>query len=167
VREDAIVLHAMRWPDEIRSPESLKPKDVDLDDDEIERAVQLTDTMALDGISTFRDEYRKALEELIEAKSEGTGLPEPAEGEERESGKVVDLMAALNASVKAARESRGEDNGRDATVHTMQPRKKTTPGKKAAPARKTTAKKTTAGKNRTEKKPATKKTAAARKRSAS
>ncbi|MFE7046010.1 Ku protein, partial [Streptomyces atratus] len=87
VREDAIVLHAMRWPDEIRSPESLKPKDVDLDDEEIERAVQLTDTMALDDASGFRDEYRDALEELIEAKAEGTELPEPAEGEEREAGK--------------------------------------------------------------------------------
>ncbi|MFF3787415.1 Ku protein [Streptomyces sp. NPDC001933] len=161
VREDAIVLHAMRWPDEIRSPESLKPKNVDLDEKEIERAVQLTDTMALDDISGFRDEYREALEELIEAKAEGTELPEPAGGEEQEAGKVVDLMAALNASVKAARESRGEHGGPDATVHAMQPRKKTT-AKKAAPARKTTAVKT-----RTAKKTTTKKTAAARKRSAS
>ncbi|WP_326770915.1 Ku protein (plasmid) [Streptomyces sp. NBC_01591] len=165
VRDDAIVLHAMRWPDEVRSPESLAPKAVDLDDDEIERAVQLTDTMALDDITGFRDEYRDALEALIEAKSEGKELPEPAEGEERESGKVVDLMAALNASVKAARESRGE-NGQDATVHTMQPSKKTA-SKKAAPARTTTAKKTAAGKKLTAKKTTTKKTAAARKRSAS
>ncbi|MET9662208.1 Ku protein [Streptomyces sp. NPDC006510] len=167
VREDAIVLHAMRWPDEIRTPESLKPKDVDLDDEEIERAVQLTDTMALEDISDFRDEYRDALEDLVEAKSEGTELPEPAKGEEKESGKVVDLMAALNASVKAAKESRGEHGGQDATVHTMQPRKKTTTKKKAAPARETTTKKTASGKKRTEKKTATKKTAAARKRSAS
>ncbi|MEV6750499.1 Ku protein [Streptomyces sp. NPDC051080] len=165
VREDAIVLHAMRWPDEIRSPESLAPKDVDLDEEEIERAVQLTDTMAIDDITGFRDEYRDALEELIEAKSEGTDLPEPAEAEEREAGKVVDLMAALNASVKAAKESRGEP-GQDATVHTMQPRKKTTPKKKTAPARKSTAKKTAAVNKHTAKKP-TKKTAAAKKRSAS
>ncbi|GAA1336966.1 hypothetical protein GCM10009647_079750 [Streptomyces sanglieri] len=38
VRDDAIVLHAMRRPGGIRSPESLKPKDVDLDEEEIERA---------------------------------------------------------------------------------------------------------------------------------
>ncbi|MEV5204494.1 Ku protein [Streptomyces sp. NPDC053720] len=145
VRDDAIVLHAMRWPDEIRSPESLRPKDIDLDDEEIERAVQLTDTMALDDITGFRDEYRDALEELIEAKAEGTELPEPAEGEERKAGEVVDLMAALNASVKAAKESRGK-HGQDATVHTM-PRKKTT-GKKTTAARKTTAKKTAAAKKR-------------------
>ncbi|MFF2902911.1 Ku protein [Streptomyces sp. NPDC057966] len=165
VRDDAIVLHAMRWPDEIRSPDSLKPKDVDLDDEEIERAVQLTDTMALDDVSGFRDEYRDALEELVKAKAEGTDLPEPAEGEERKTGKVVDLMAALNASVKAARESRGEHGGQDATVHTMQPRKKTTTKRKAATARKTTTK-TTAGKH-TAKKTTTKKAAAGKKRSAS
>lgn len=83
VREGAIVLHSMRWPDEIRSPESLAPRQVELDDDEIDRAVQLTDTMALDSIAGFRDAYRDALEELIAAKSEGGELPEPAEGEEQ------------------------------------------------------------------------------------
>jgi DNA end-binding protein Ku len=144
VRDDALVLHAMRWPDEIRSPESLAPSAVDLGDDEIERAVQLTETMTLDDISGFRDEYRDALEKLIEAKSEGKELAGPAVGEEKEPGKVVDLMAALNASVKAARESRGE-RGQEATVHTMRPRKKAA-AKKAAPAGKTTTKQTAARK---------------------
>ncbi|WP_326697705.1 Ku protein [Streptomyces sp. NBC_01754] len=119
VRDDALVLHAMRWPDEVRSPESLAPRDVELEEGEIERAVQLTDSMALDGISGFKDRYREALEELIAAKSEGKELPQPREGEE-ESGKVMDLMAALNASVEAARESRGEGGeGEHATVHEM------------------------------------------------
>ncbi|MFI7292000.1 Ku protein [Streptomyces anulatus] len=165
VREGAIVLHSMRWPDEIRSPESLAPRQVQLDDDEIERAVQLTDTMALDSIAGFRDTYRDALEDLLTAKSEGKELPEPAEGAEQEEGKVVDLMAALNASVEAAKESRGEDGGGEATVHEMRPRKKaaskktassakTTTGRKAAESRKTTgqkagAKKTTAAKRTT------------------
>ncbi|MFJ9111291.1 Ku protein [Streptomyces sp. NPDC102283] len=147
VREGAIVLHAMRWPDEIRSPRSLAPREVELDDDEIERAVQLTDSMALDSIDGFRDTYRDALEELLTAKSEGKELPEPAEGEKQEEGKVVDLMAALNASVEAAKESRGEDGGGEATVHEMRPRKKTasksrTVAKKTASKSRTAAKKT-------------------------
>ncbi|MFD4033039.1 Ku protein [Streptomyces sp. NPDC058637] len=161
VRDDAIVLHAMRWPDEIRSPQSLAPGDVELDEDEIERAVQLTDTMALDDISGFRDRYREALEELIAAKSEGKELPEPREGEEEETGKVMDLMAALNASVKAARETRGEQAENEqaedehATVHEMRPgtrkrtAKKTAAGKTTArktAARKTAARKTATGK---------------------
>ncbi|MFJ8252489.1 Ku protein [Streptomyces sp. NPDC094466] len=137
VREGAIVLHAMRWPDEIRSPQSLAPGEVELDDDEIERAVQLTDSMALDSIDGFRDTYRDALEELLTAKSEGKELPEPAEGGEQEEGKVVDLMAALNASVEAARESRGEDGEGEATVHEMRPRKKTAAGSKKTASKKT------------------------------
>ncbi|MFJ9680659.1 Ku protein [Streptomyces sp. NPDC101194] len=156
VREGAIVLHSMRWPDEIRSPESLAPEVTGLDEDEIERAVQLTDTMALDDISGFRDQYRDALEELLEARVEGKEPRQPAEGEEPKPGKVVDLMAALNASVEAARESRGEA----ATVHEMRPRKKTS-ARKTAPATKTSAKKTA-----TTRKTAARK-AAAKKRSAS
>ncbi|MFE7354233.1 Ku protein [Streptomyces sp. NPDC057543] len=159
VREGAIVLHSLRWPDEIRSPRSLTPKAIDLDDDEIERAVQLTDTMAMDDASGFRDQYRDALEELIEAKSGGKKIPEPVEGEERESGKVVDLMAALNASVEAAREARGE-HGEDATVHEMRPGKKTTAKKMTAPDKKTAAKKAAAAKKSAARKPAAKKRSA-------
>ncbi|MEV2243647.1 Ku protein [Streptomyces sp. NPDC049970] len=144
VRDDAIVLHSMRWPDEIRSPESLAPRETELDEDEIERAVQLTDSMGLDDISGFRDRYREALEELIAAKSEGKPLPAAPGGEEEEPGKVMDLMAALNASVKAAKETRGEEatageaRGGDATVHEMTPGR-TRARKKAAPASKKTA----------------------------
>lgn len=153
VRDDAIVLHSMRWPDEIRSPESLAPRETELDEDEIERAVQLTDSMALDGISGFRDRYREALEELLTAKSEGKAPPVAEEGEEEEeSGKVMDLMAALNASVKAAKETRGED----ATVHEMTPGRSRA-GKKAAPAKKTASKKTAAAKKQPAKKTAAKK----------
>ncbi|AEN10246.1 MULTISPECIES: Ku protein [unclassified Streptomyces] len=157
VRDNALVLHAMRWPDEIRSPESLAPRDVELEEGEIERAVQLTDSMALDGISGFKDRYREALEELIAAKSEGKELPEPREGEEEEPGKVMDLMAALNASVEAARESRGEEGeGGHATVHEMKSGTRGRAAKKTAK----TAKSASAAK-----KPAKK--AAARKRTAS
>ncbi|MBW3709274.1 Ku protein [Streptomyces griseus] len=178
VREGAIVLHSMRWPDEVRSPESLAPRQVELDDEEIERAVQLTDTMALDSIAGFRDTYRDALEELLTAKSEGREIPQPAEDAEQEEGKVVDLMAALNASVEAARESRGEDGGGEATVHEMRPRKKTAPRrtastgtsatgrKKAAASGKAAGRKAGAGKTAAAKKTTgTKRTA--RKRSAS
>jgi DNA end-binding protein Ku len=128
VRDKAMVLHAMKWPDEIRDPASLAPKAIELDDSEIRAAISLMGEMETDDISGFHDEYRAALEQLIEAKAEGK---EPAvpKTDERASGQVVDLMAALTQSVQAARESRGED----ATVHDL-------PGKTAA--KKTAAKKT-------------------------
>ncbi|MGY3676546.1 non-homologous end joining protein Ku [Streptomyces sp. TE33382] len=145
VQSGAIMLHAMRWPDEIRSPESLTPTPVELDEGEIEQAVQLADTMTVDDISGFRDEYRDALEELIAAKSEGKELPVPAEAGAGETGTVVDLMAALNASVKAAKEGRGEDSDEHATVHEMRPRKKTT-AKASTSKKASTRKKTATGK---------------------
>ncbi|MFB7576975.1 Ku protein [Streptomyces sp. NPDC056165] len=135
VRDDVLVLHSMRWPDEIRSPEELYPPTVDIDGDEIDGALALMETMARDDLEgdEFRDTYTEALEQIIEAKREHRAppaVPEPAE-----PGQVLDLMAALNASVEKARASRGE-----ADVHEMPAPKKKTAVKKQ-PAKKTAAKK--------------------------
>ncbi|MFI0763075.1 Ku protein [Streptomyces anulatus] len=167
VREGAIVLHSMKWPDEVRSPESLAPREVEVGEDEIEQALQLADRMTIEDLSGFRDEYRQALEGIIAAKAEGKPLPAQAEDGKQEPGEVVDLMAALNASVAAAKESRGE-HGEDATVHKMRPSKKTArkaPAKKTASSKSAAAKKTS-GRSSTAAKKTTKK-AAAKKRSAS
>ncbi|GAB2896787.1 hypothetical protein GCM10027074_75220 [Streptomyces deserti] len=88
----------------------------------------------------FQDTYTEALEQIIEAKREHReppALPEP----EGESGRIVDLMAALTQSVQKARADRGED----ADVHDM-PKKKITAKKQ--PARKTAVRKTSTRKPR-------------------
>ncbi|MFJ8719660.1 Ku protein [Streptomyces violaceus] len=156
VREDAIVLHAMRWPDEIRSPEELLPPPVELSDEEIDGALALMDSMTREDLEgeEFHDAYTEALEQIIEAKREDREPPKLPE-RESEPGQVVDLMAALNASVEKARASRGED----ADVHEM-PKKKAA---KKQPAKKMSAKKTAA---KTAKKAAAKKTSGRRPRSA-
>ncbi|MGW3737240.1 non-homologous end joining protein Ku [Streptomyces sp. NPDC005148] len=150
VRDDALILHSMKWPDEVRDPSELAPDSIDLNEDEIQRAIELMDSMTTDDISGYRDHYREALEELIAAKAEGKAAPQPAEGEAEQPGQVVDLMEALNAFVQRAKESRGESDDQ-ATVHEMKPRKKA-PAKKApikrAAAKKTAAKKTAGRKPR-------------------
>ncbi|MGW0778973.1 Ku protein, partial [Streptomyces sp. NPDC002835] len=147
VKEDALVLHSMHWPDEIRSPASLAPPPVEIDDSEMDGAMALMDAMGEDDISHYTDHYREALEEVIAAKAEGK-QPPTAEEAAQPAGQVVDLMAALNASVAKAREARGEDD--HATVHEMpKPKKKKTA--KKAPAKKTTAKKAAAKKSPTKK----------------
>jgi len=138
IRDDALVLHSMKWPDEVRSPAELAPPAVDLDEDEIEQALELMDSMTTDDISGYRDRYRDAMEELIEAKIEGKEPPKDAEGGEAKTGQIVDLMAALNASVQQAKESRGGGAG-DATVHEMRPTRKA--AAKKAPAKKSAGKK--------------------------
>ncbi|WP_103538947.1 MULTISPECIES: Ku protein [unclassified Streptomyces] len=157
IREGAIVLHSMKWPDEVRNPDDVAaPREVEVGEEEIEQALQLAERMTIEDLSGFHDEYREALEDIIAAKAEGKPLPAPAEDRTQEKGEVVDLMAALNASVKAAKESRGED-GEDATVHEMRPSKKTarrTPAKKTAASKKTTASKKPAKKTATKKRSA-------------
>ncbi len=139
VRDDVIVLHAMRWPDEVRDPSVVDPPTADVTDDEIDGALALMDTMAVDDLTgpDFRDTYTEALAEVIEAKREDRPLPEAPEPEK--PGQVLDLMAALQESVQKARASRGED----ADVHEL-PKKK--PATKKDAAKKATAKKTPAKK---------------------
>ncbi|MFJ3339223.1 Ku protein [Streptomyces sp. NPDC086766] len=146
VRDDVLVLHLMRWPDEIRDSAELAPPAVHIDESEIEGALALMDTMSRDDLEgeEFRDTYTDALEQIIEAKREEKPLPQAPEPEK--PGKVLDLMAALNASVEQARASRGEH----AEVHEM-PQQKTTAKKaaKKAVGKKTTAKKTAGRKPKT------------------
>ncbi|MFF3139236.1 hypothetical protein [Streptomyces mirabilis] len=78
-----------------------------------------------------RDEYRKVLEKVIEAKAEGRQPSKPSTEDKELGGQVVDLMAALQESVRKAQAARGEDAG-DAEVHEMPTAKKTAPAKKPA-----------------------------------
>lgn len=142
---DVIALHAMRWPDEIRDAAAVAPPATDIDDSEVDGAVALIDAMTTEDLTQFRDEYRTALEELISAKTEHRKPQPVGAAPEAAGGDVVDLMAALNASVEQARATRGE-SGEHATVHEM-PRPKKTAAKKTV-AKKTTEKKTPARKTR-------------------
>ncbi|MFD5059030.1 MULTISPECIES: Ku protein [unclassified Streptomyces] len=64
VRDDALVLHSMKWPDEVRDPSEPAPHGIDLDKDEIRRAIELTDSMTTDDttddINGYRDHFREA-----------------------------------------------------------------------------------------------------------
>ncbi|MET8816491.1 Ku protein [Streptomyces sp. NPDC004549] len=133
VRGDAIVLHPLWWPDEIRDPAAVAPPTAAVSDAEIASALALIDTMArpdLEG-DDLRDTYRQAMHEVIDAKREQHPLP--AAPEPQQPGQILDLMAALSRSVAQAREARGEP----AEVHDLPaPAKKTAkeapPRKKAA-----------------------------------
>ncbi|MEU6255035.1 Ku protein [Streptomyces sp. NPDC047043] len=149
VVEDAIAMHGLLWPDEVRAPEGVAPDtNVKVNDKELDLADALMDTLGEIDLAELHDEYREALEEVVAAKAAGEAppeAPEPARG-----GKVLDLMAALENSVKAAKESRGEEP-EEAEVRRLPARKsaratpKQTTGKKStSTAKKTTAKKTTA-----------------------
>ncbi|MEU0301148.1 Ku protein [Streptomyces sp. NPDC006175] len=116
VSGDVIAMHGLLWPDEIRAPEGVAPETgVKVRDAELDLADALMNTLGDADMDTLHDDYREAVEELVAAKAAGEPLAEEAEKPE---GKVIDLMAALENSVRAAKESHGEDgDSKDADVH--------------------------------------------------
>jgi len=151
VRDDVIVLQTMMWPDEIRTPDF---GSVDVDDAkpaEVKMANMLVETLAGDfDPDEFEDDYREAVEALVQAKISGgevKAAPTPA----RTSGEVVDLLAALQRSVDAAKSARGEESAEELDQTSSKtrgtPRKSTksttsSPRSAAKTAKKTSAKKT-------------------------
>ncbi|HEX8025501.1 MAG TPA: Ku protein [Candidatus Limnocylindrales bacterium] len=105
--ENTMLLSTLYWPDEIRS---LGELDLPKEEPEIKPAEKRMAEQLIEAMTgefdpeQYRDEYREALMQVIESKVEGretVSLPEPEEGT-----KLVDLMAALQASVKAAASAR-------------------------------------------------------------
>ncbi|WP_442687563.1 non-homologous end joining protein Ku [Streptomyces pseudogriseolus] len=117
---DAIAMHGLLWPDEVRAPEGVAPDaDVTVRDKELDLADALMDTLGEVDLEDLHDEYREAVEEVVAAKAAGEA-PREAPAPEAGGGKVLDLMAALENSVRAARESRGEEPAEDAEVKHLQ-----------------------------------------------
>jgi DNA end-binding protein Ku len=111
VRDGVLVLETMIWPDEVREPDfGFLDDDVQVRPQELAMAQSLIDSMSGDfDPMQYHDDYREALQQVIDAKVEGREIVEqPAEQED--TGSVVDLMAALRASVAAAKKGRGEDS---------------------------------------------------------
>ncbi len=109
VRDGVIVLETMIWPDEVREPDfGFLDEDIDLRPQEQAMARSLVESMAGDFDPTqYTDDYREALQAVIDAKIEGREVVETEEAQPN-AGNVVDLMSALRASVEAAKQGRGE-----------------------------------------------------------
>jgi DNA end-binding protein Ku len=132
VREGVIVLETMMWPDEVRTPDfGFLDEDISVRPQEQHMAESLVASMTGDfDPSDYTDDYREALQQVIDAKIEGREVVEPEEPVSTGSSNVVDLMAALRASVDAAKKARGESSTADKAV-TAPARKASAPAKKA------------------------------------
>jgi len=106
VRGDVLVLNTMLWPDEVRRLDfELGPKS-SLRKQELQMAGSLIESMAgrFDP-AAYSDAYRDALRQVIEAKVAGRQIV-AAPAPEGEPAEVIDLMAALRASVEKAKKAR-------------------------------------------------------------
>lgn len=103
-----LVLETMNWPDEIRAAEfPVLDGDPRIRPQELEMAKSLVESLSAEWRpEEFRDEYRDALLALIDEKVAGLPPAPPAEEPEAAAGKpgeVVDFVAALQASIEAAK----------------------------------------------------------------
>jgi DNA end-binding protein Ku len=108
-RDGVLVLQTLLWPDEVREARfSFLDEDVSVRPQELAMAESYISALSADfDPGEFTDEYRQALEEVIQAKVAGREVKQPQEAPQ-ESGQVVDLMEALRRSVAEAKSRRGE-----------------------------------------------------------
>jgi DNA end-binding protein Ku len=102
---DALVLETLRFGDEVRAASEeidVLPVEASFESKELDMAKLLIDSMATDwDPELYQDTYRERVEELIEQKRQGEVIV--TEVAHEAPAPVVDLLAALQASVDAAR----------------------------------------------------------------
>jgi DNA end-binding protein Ku len=101
-----LVLVTLMWPDEIRVPDfEFLEEDVEVRSQELKMAASLIDSMTVDfDPSQYTDQYREAVEELVEAKIEGHEVAAPPPPPEKP---VTSLADALQASLAAVGDKPG------------------------------------------------------------
>lgn len=111
VWSDVLVLQTMLWPDEVRAAEFdfLDEDSPTLRPEEMSMAGMLIDSLSEEVFepSNFHDAYREAVLELVDAKAAGATVAQPTK---ETTGEVVDLMAALQASVDSAKKGSGKSD---------------------------------------------------------
>jgi DNA end-binding protein Ku len=98
----------MYYADEVRKTRDLSVpgEDVQIDDRELKMATSIVDMLTGDfDFSSYKDEYREALLDIISRKAEGQTIEAPAPA----AAKITDLTEALRASVEEIRKRKKVD----------------------------------------------------------
>jgi DNA end-binding protein Ku len=149
VHGDVLLLQGLLWADEVRAAD-FKGLDtsVKVSANELKMSSSLVDSMSTDfEPDKFTDDYQIQLQQLIDAKIEqGDDIDTAAtfgesSDEDDEGGDVIDLMAALRASVDKKRGAGSSRSGGSSSSATKKPAPKTAAPAKKAPAKKPATKK--------------------------
>jgi DNA end-binding protein Ku len=100
VYDNTLVMETIHFPDEVRKTVDVPnvPEEDKVTEKELQTAIMLIDQLTTEfEPDKYKDDYRTALLELIEAKRTGKELVTPTEKEPVSN--VTDLMAALQASI--------------------------------------------------------------------
>ena len=135
VYENTLLMETIHYPDEVRDVKEVPnvPEQEEVGKKELDTAKLLIDQLTTEFDPTqYKDEYREALEDLIEQKKDGEEVTIPKETKKQD--KVTDLMEALEKSLqKNKKKSTGT-------------KKKTTQKKSTSSSSKTSAKKKSSSK---------------------
>lgn len=141
VYQNCIVMETVHYPDEVRNVKEVPsvPEQVEVGAKELETAIMLIDqlTTTFDP-EKYKDDYRLALQDLIERKVNQDEGKTPTEAAPRQN--VVDLMSALQASIEKTKKTATKTKGKPAKPKTAVGETTATPPNPAAPP--ATAKKT-------------------------
>lgn len=104
VVDDLLVLHTMLWPDEVRPASGVEPPMEKVHVNELKMARSLMDAISQDfDVNELHDEYRQAVEALIDAKLQGRS---PARLRPVPASNVVDIGEVLKRSIEAQKAKR-------------------------------------------------------------
>jgi DNA end-binding protein Ku len=112
--QGVLLMETMIFHDEVVPSDEIEDlpeaKELKASDRELKMAQQLIDSLSADFDPTrYRDEYRDKVLELIERKAQGEEIAVQPEAPKAE--RVPDLMAALEASLAAVKDDRGDSSG--------------------------------------------------------
>jgi len=149
--EGRLIMSTLAYADEVLDPATIDELqelgDVEVSSKEVSMAESLVESLTTTfEPEKYRDEYREQVLDLIQIKASGEAFEVPETRTEQP--KVVDLMAALEASVAKAKEARGRHPSAAEPSSEKRGSAQKSPAKKAASksAKKTAAKKTAAKK---------------------
>ncbi|WLR56770.1 Ku protein [Mesobacillus subterraneus] len=110
VYNNTLVMETIHFPDEVRNTVDVPnvPEEDKVTGKELETAIMLIDQLTTEfAPDKYKDDYRTALLELIEAKRTGKEMVTPAEKEPVSN--VTDLMAALQASIDRTKPEKNKE----------------------------------------------------------
>ncbi|MFD1813636.1 Ku protein [Rhodococcus gannanensis] len=165
VYRDDIVVETMLWPEQVRTPDFdfLRADPPQVSAKEMKMAAQLIETMAepVFDADAYRDEYQKALKELVRTRIEGGDTTTPPSAAVTADDEVTSLLEALSNSIEASRGSTSSTSRPTKTSPRKASSTKSPPGKTSS--KKASPEKSGAARKASEKKTSPKKAAGAKK----
>lgn len=126
--EEGLLMEQLRYADEVRAFSDVPIEEGEVSDSELELAVQLVDQASTEAFQAndYKDEVRERMLDLIQQKVDGEEIVTSATEEPQTQ--IIDLMAALKASLSEEGEERKPAKAASSKRKTASKKRKTSSG---------------------------------------